>query len=109
MSVKNNNKVRVSINSKKALESICKWCGKPFNKKYPNHRYCCDDCSKYAELESTNNRVYKHRKNFKIVQSMDKRFGLGSGGLSAHRQENFENELKYVQNEKRRLGVKIFK
>ena len=103
MSVKVN-KVRVSQKSKAKLKNYCKWCGKPFKKYHNRQIYCCDDCKKYARQIQQRDDKRKSRKINYIFKD-DAYYGLGSGGLSAHANKNFNNESMKIQKEKKRLGI----
>lgn len=101
----------------------CERCGRLFKLDYPNQRYCRDYCRVQARKDKIRLRVQKHRKakdieelrekNRKHINSYREHWGfnnknelLGSGRLSPKANPDFKVELKLIQWEKRRLGIK---
>jgi len=83
----------------------CAYCKKEFTKKHNKEKYCSDYCRKEARKEQNRNNFFRWYHNNKGKMSEDKRFGLGSGYLSQHRNPDEKREAKSIKNEKRRLGL----
>lgn len=86
----------------------CKWCGDPFPVKSPNQKYCPPDvknCSKEAKRESWRKAASKYRKNYKNVLNISQVYKLGSGFLGSNPQNNFDDEYRAIQKEKKRLKL----
>lgn len=101
----------------------CERCGRLFKLDSPNQRYCRDYCKVQARKDRIRLRVQKHRKNGgnkedkemvrQRVENYREHWGfnnknelLGSGRLSQKANPDFKVELKLIQWEKRRLGIK---
>ena len=100
----------------------CERCGRLFKLDYPNQRYCGDYCKVQARKDKVRLRVQRHRANGnkedkeqvrKRVENYREHWGfnnkneqLGSGKLSPKRNSDYTIELKLIQWEKRRLGIK---
>ena len=70
----------------------CQWCGKLFEVKNPNQKYCSKECAN--ERKKERNRAYSaYRRKLK------KRFPLGTTNLRATRYKNFDRELEMVERE----------
>jgi hypothetical protein len=82
---------------------ICKWepCSNPFNLKYPNQRYCSDECLKNARREQVYDAKFKWRIKWKMHGKTDK----GTAYLGPHRDPNFGAEYDLIQKEKRKCGL----
>lgn len=84
--------------------SICKYCGKPFIKQHGNQKYCSKKCAHNRKLEqNADARMRSYHKNKQ--RGGDKIYGLGSGGLGAHRHKSFKLELQKIENEMHRLKI----
>jgi hypothetical protein len=86
----------------------CKWCGKPFEVKSPNQKYCSttiSNCSKEAKRESWRKASKKYRKNYKDILYISQVYKLGSGLLSSNPHINFDDEYLAIQKEKKRLKL----
>ena len=89
----------------------CEWCGKPFEVKSPNQRYCSvniSKCSQEAKRESWRKASKKYRDNYKDVLFVSQVYKLGSGLLSSSPQSNFDDEYLAIQKEKKRLKLGCF-
>ncbi|MEA4957563.1 MAG: hypothetical protein VB038_07540 [Methanobrevibacter sp.] len=82
----------------------CKWCGEEFEKKHNREEYCCEEHRRYARQEQKIQYNRKYRKN--IIKD-DYYYGLGSGGLGQHMNNNFNIELKLIKKEKIRLKIGV--
>ena len=83
----------------------CKWCGKPFHKHY-NEKYCSDHCRKEALREQKAKYQRERRKKIRNGElvSLETEY-IGTGFLSARRQEDFDKEQAALDKEKRRIGL----
>lgn len=84
----------------------CQWCGKPFTPHSPNNKYCSDNCKKYAQMEVSAKSSDKYRKRYKDMQLSKASIDLGTGGIRAHRVNDFEEEYKLIQKELKRRGLR---
>ena len=82
--------------------SKCKYCGKPYIKFQNATKFCSDTCRYYSDLEHTEERVRKHRKNH---SKTDNYWGLGTGYLHGTPKNDFEDEHAAIQSEYRRLKI----
>lgn len=87
----------------------CKWCGKYFIRTHHSQRYCCDECRDEARSEQSRIKAHRWYHKHKHELSEKQRWGLGSGLLGQHRHEDFEKELRTIQNEFRWLHLKYRK
>ncbi len=85
-------------------KAICHYCGKEYEKKYNTQKYCSDKCRKYGHMEKTVERVRKYRKTHR--SKTDSYWGLGSGYLHQHMQQDLQKEHNCIQNELKRLKIK---
>jgi len=107
MSVKTaNKKVRVSQKSKAKLNNYCKWCGEPFKKYHNRQMYCCDEHRIAARQEQKIQYNRKYRSQFKHSFNEKQKYGLGSGFLSMHRKDVFNDESVSIIKEMKRLGIR---
>lgn len=74
----------------------CKWCNNKYTPSYPHQLYCSQQCSYYAKLEHTNNRVKRYRKKYRKVQTREQQKKIGTGNLGCHRNPDFQVELKKI-------------
>lgn len=88
---------------------VCKWCGSEFIARYKNSQYCNDTCRYEAKKEHDRLRQRKRYMLYKdLLKSDNLAKNLGSGWLSVHKQSDDNLELKAVQNEFKRLGLKHY-
>jgi hypothetical protein len=98
----------VTISHQVTAIKYCKWCGKPFEVKSPNQKYCPEDisnCSQEAKRESWRKASGKYRNNYKGISTISQEYKLGSGLLSCHSQADFDKEYLAIQKEKKRLKL----
>lgn len=92
--------------------SICKWCGKPFNKKY-NQQVCCSKaCQDKLTAENSAKSSRKHYYKNKVGNTNKKAITtLGSKGTSSTSKpkESFEEEHEWAMKEAKRIGFNIKK
>lgn len=101
-------KLRSIMNTPVTKIKYCKWCGKPFEVKSPNQKYCpanISRCGQEAKRESWRKASEKYRKNYKDVLSISQVYKLGSGLLSSAPKSNFDDEYLAIQKEKKRLKL----
>lgn len=83
----------------------CRWCGKSFSvpseRKYNARRYCSPRCASYAYSEQHLRAVKKYNKK---AQTWQKHLGISR--LREKPKENFEEELRAIESELRRLRLK---
>lgn len=89
----------------------CKWCGKPFHKKTNKSQYCSRECAKNKTRENKARYQAKRRKRIRekvLILPEYKSWGMGSYGTmgTGHRKKSFKEEYEYIQQEKKRLGLK---
>ena len=84
----------------------CKWCGDFFVRKHHSEKYCCDECRKFAREEQSRVKSNRWYQNHKHELSEKQRWGLGSGLLGQHRNDDFEMEYLKIQREFRWLKLK---
>lgn len=86
----------------------CKWCGRLFTKTASNKKYCSKKCKDYAKEEQNRENFRNYYNRYKDTMSESKKGALGSKGANLHGRANTnpEVELKLINNEKRRLGLK---
>lgn len=99
-------KIRIIMNKKTFQEKACKWCGKKFTPQTSHQLYCSEDCTKYARMENTNNRIRKYRKKYEDVQTILDMKNIGTGNLGEHRLDDFKEEYQRVLREMNRQGIK---
>ena len=88
----------------------CLWCGKEFIKSH-NRQVCCSkECQDNLTAENWAKASMKYYYKNK-VGNINKRnlTDLGSKGTTqtCHRLEDFDEEYKWIQEEKKRLGLKF--
>lgn len=104
--------VQLTLNGEIHYNTYCKWCGKGFNKSYPQNKllYCSDECRKNAHREQNARSQMKRRiraRNGEIVMSeREKNNHYGEGFLSGHRCKDFDREYQVIQLEMKRLKLK---
>lgn len=88
-------------------DSICKYCGKPFNKGYKTEKYCSDRCRDNALREQKAEYQRKRRKliNKGVLISHENEY-IGTQFLSQHRQKDFEDEHAAIIKEMKRLRLR---
>ena len=85
---------------------ICKYCGKPFLKKYRTEKYCSDECRTKAHQDQDAEYQRKKRRlihNGEIISN--ERKYVGTGYLSHRKQEKDEDEHAAIRKEMRRLKL----
>lgn len=85
----------------------CLWCGKSFEIKSPNQKYCCKEhkIEGYREKDRKRQCSYYKRFSWKIKARV-----LGTGGLGSTPKEDFRAEFEQVRKEMRRfklIGVSL--
>ena len=82
----------------------CKWCGKPFTKQHNRQEYCSEECFNFARLEQK--AVYQRRRrkliNEGVIVSNENKH-LGTGFLSEHCHDEFQEEYESIQKELTRI------
>lgn len=86
--------------------NLCKWCGEEFIKKHNRQVYCSSQCSKYARQEKNRGYFRKYYHKYKETMSEEQRCGLGTGYLSMHRNNNFNQEFLAIKKEMEKLKIK---
>jgi len=84
----------------------CNWCGGEFIKEHNRQVYCSDNCRKHARAEKNRGYFRKYYHKYKKIMTEKQRCGLGSGFLSMHRNENFDQEFIAIRKEMQRLKIK---
>lgn len=98
-----------TVNIKIKIRKIkkCKWCGEDFTPKSNHNLYCSKDCSKYASMEHTTERVRRYRKKYReVLKESRQGYKVGTGMLHAHPSDDFDEEWEKVQNEMKYLGLR---
>ena len=91
---------------KPKITATCEYCGKPFIKSHGNQKYCSKTCSNNRRLEqNAESRMKSYHKNKK--RGGDKFYGLGSGGLGPHMHQDWETEKVKINNELKRLKLRV--
>jgi len=110
----------------KTKEKTCPICGEIFKPEKPNQKYCKPKCRLIAEKERINTRVRKHRQKYRKTQKEARyeaiqkasqengkavleqyHIGKGTGSLGAKPNKNFDIEQILIQNELRRLKIRV--
>lgn len=92
--------------------SICKWCGKPFKKKYNQQVCCSSECQGNLTRENSAKSSMRHYYRHKVGNTNKKAItSLGSKGTSSTTKpkENAKDEHQWAVKEARRLGFNIKK
>lgn len=92
--------------------SICKWCGKPFKKKYNQQVCCSSECQGNLTRENSAKSSMKHYYKHKVGNTNKKTItALGSKGTSSTSKpkESFEDEHEWAMKEAKRIGFNIKK
>jgi len=85
----------------------CKYCGKPFIKTANRQVYCSERCRSLALKEQKAKYQRSRRKRIRegeLVSNETKY--VGTGFLSQHRQEDFNDEMLALEKEMRRLKIR---
>ena len=98
--------MKMGIQKKAKLRTIkCKWCGKPFTipsiRKYNARKYCSVYCKRNAYLEQHLKAVKRYNKKKGVWQ-----LHLGISRLRETPKSDFDEELKAIESEMRRLRIK---
>ncbi|WP_407462810.1 hypothetical protein [Methanobrevibacter sp.] len=87
---------------------ICAWCGKEYEKT-SNRQVCCSkECQENRNRELAAKRQSRYYYRHKIGNTNSRNItDLGSKGTSqtSHSKENFHDEYRSIQSEKKRLGL----
>lgn len=87
--------------------AICKYCGKPFYKAANKTCYCSDRCRNLALKEQKAKYQQKRRKLIRDGELVSNETAyVGTGYLSANRQEDFKDEEKAIVKELKRLRIR---
>lgn len=87
------------------METKCAYCGKKFHKTHGNQKYCSPTCAKHKKLEQTaQSRMKYYYRNKK--RGGDKIWGIGTGGLGAHRYDDPNKEKEKIKKELHRLKLR---
>jgi len=97
--------VQMTLENEPYYPNKCKWCGKPFEKQHNRQEYCSDKCKLNALREQKAIFSRKYRSKYKNRKS-DSYWGMGSGSLSAHKKDSFDEEHDAIQKELKRLRIK---
>ena len=92
--------------------SICKWCGKPFKKKYNQQVCCSSECQGNLTRENSAKSSMRHYYRHKVGNTNKKAItSLGSKGTSSTSKpkESFEEEHEWAMKEAKRIGFNIKK
>ena len=94
----------LSLKNKARKIGICEYCKKPFIKSHGNQKYCSNECTYHKRLEQNSDArmksYHRHKK-----RGGDKFYGVGSGGLGPHMNDDPEIEYSKIQKEKQRLKL----
>lgn len=83
--------------NKASLVKKCKFCGNLYARTHHRQVYCCKECSQKALQDQKNE--WKRTKWIKPKEN-------GTGYITEKRKENFDDELRQIRGELRRLGIK---
>lgn len=83
----------------------CNWCGHVFKKTSENRKYCKKICSDYAREEQNRINALKHYHDHK--DEKPQKLGSYGANLHGHMNPDHEKEKQLIENEKRRLRIKI--
>lgn len=95
------------LNYKKQTKqkSTCSYCGKQFTKQHGNQKYCSKTCKENMMREQNSRASMKYYYKRRKTRGGDKAWGLGSGGLGAHMNNDWTIEYKKIENEMKRLRL----
>lgn len=79
-----------------SIISKCEFCGQYFAKTHHRQKYCTKDCSKKALQDQKNE--WKRTKWIKPKEN-------GTGYITEKRKTDFDDELRQIRGELRRLGI----
>ena len=85
---------------------VCVWCGKKFLKQHHSIKYCSEKCRIDARGQQSRNKAHRWYHKHKHELSEKSRWGLGSGTLGGHRNDDFTKEQSIIQKEFTRLRLK---
>ena len=87
--------------------AICKYCGKPFTKRHNRQVYCSDSCRLNARREQKARYQRERRKRIRSGElvSNESKY-VGTGFLSQHRQEDYDQEMEAILKEMKRLKIR---
>ena len=92
--------------------SICKWCGKEYEKTHNNQACCSKECQDKLTAENSAKSSMKHYYRHKVGNTNKKAVtSLGSKGTTSTSKpkENFEEEHCWAMKEAKRIGFNIKK
>jgi len=90
--------------TRKTKEIKCHYCGELFHQTHGNEKYCSQHCKDAAKTEQNCDAAYRHYHRYKW-RGGNRTWGVGTGGLSCHRREDFDDEKVKINNEFKRIGL----
>ena len=97
--------VQMTLENKPYYPNKCKWCGKPFKKTHNRQEYCSKECFRFARLEQ---KAIYQRKRRKLINKgeliSNESQHIGTGFLSEHCHEDFDEEYESIQKELKRIS-----
>lgn len=84
----------------------CRWCNKPFIKKHNRESYCSSECREFSLQEHSRRTSHKWYHQHKHELSEKQRWGLGTGTLGPHMNQDFEREASIIAKELHFLRIK---
>lgn len=88
---------------------FCQYCGEffylPHGRKGNAMKYCSVKCRRNARLEKNLKAVRKYQKLYKWLLKEKPNFNQYSGRLGANPSDDFEEELRLVENELKRFKI----
>jgi endogenous inhibitor of DNA gyrase (YacG/DUF329 family) len=84
----------------------CAYCGKEYVATHTKHvsKFCSNKCAYHSKLDSNLRSVRKYQKSYVLPTSKS---WLGNSNIHPHlRSNNWDDELKQIQNEFKRLRIK---
>lgn len=86
----------------------CRWCSGLFIKKHNKESYCSGECRHYSLQEHSRRTTHKWYHRHKHELSEKQRYGLGTGTLGPHmnNEKDFEREASIIEKEFKYLRIK---
>lgn len=90
--------------TRKTKKVKCKYCGQMFQQSHANQKYCSSECRSSAKLEQCADAAFRYYHKYKW-RGGNRTWGVGTGGLSGHARDDFDDEKAKIDNEYRRIGL----